>query len=165
MQLKIFLIATLFAITTTTYGQTKKQMQFFGYSMMQYQQPVQVSDDKYQAYFKNMGESMEQGRIVIDETAKAFTIKWLDGDDWECKFSMKETKSEHDDFFDDVVNTIYTGKWTDDNSDCILIFTKTKSSGCVTTLKSKKVVDTEYGIDTWKKSFTFGTAGECLDDL
>ena len=165
MQLKIFLIGTLFAITTATYGQTKMLMQFFGYSMMEYQHPVQVSGSKYQAYFKNMGESNEQGRIVIDETAKTFTIKWNDGEDWECKFSKKETKIEHDDFLGEVVKTIYTGKWTDDNFDCILIFSKTKSSGCVTMLKSKKVIDTDYSIDTWKKSFTFGTARKCLDDL
>lgn len=131
--------------------------------MIQYQQPVMVSKDKYKAYFENMGESMEQGRIVIDETAKTITIKWLGGDDWNCKIIKKETKNENDDWFGDVVSTIYIGKWINDNTDCLLIIIQTKSSGCITQLKSKKVVDTDYGIDTWKKIFTFGTGGKCFD--
>ena len=163
MKKSLILLTTILATVNVVTGQTKKQIQFVGYSLVQYKQPVMVSNDKYEAYFENMGESMEQGRIVIDETLKTFTIKWLYGDDWECKFSKKETKSEHDDWFGDVTRTIYTGKWTDDNTDCMLVITTTKSSGCITQLKSKKVVDTDYGINTWKKIFTLGTGGKCLD--
>jgi hypothetical protein len=163
MRKSLFILTTILATVTAVNGQTKKQIQFVGYHLVEYKKPVMISEGKYKAYYENMGEAIDQGRIVIDETLKTFTIKWLDGDDWECKFTKKETKNEHDDRFGDVTRTIYTGKWIDDNFDCIMEITTTKSSGCITQLQSKRVVDTDYGIDTWKKTFTFGTGGKCLN--
>ena len=165
MKLKIFLIASFLSFITTTNGQTKNQIQFIGFSMREYQRPILVSGDKYKPHFENMGESMEQGRIIINEDAKTFAIKWLNGEEWECKYSKKETKTEHVDLYGDVEKTTYLGKWKDDNIDCMLIIAKTKTSGCLTTLNSKKVVDADYGIDTWKKVFTFGTSGKCFESL
>jgi hypothetical protein len=142
--------------------QTKKQLQFFSYHLSQYQRPVLVSTNNYKAYFKNMGETREQGRIIIDEKAKTFTLKWLSGEDWSAKFTKKQSKVENDEFFGEVSRVTYFGKWIDDNFDCVLILTQTDSSGCITVLKSKKIVDVDYGIDTWKNIFTLGTRGECF---
>ena len=143
------------------FGQSEKKVQFFGYSLMQYKHPAQLYSDKYEAYFENLGEHREQGRIVIDETAKTFTVKWLNGDEWVCKYTKTETKNEKDDWYGNVTRTIYTGKWSDNGYDAMLMITVTSSSGCITTVKSRKVVDTDYGIDTWKKIYTFATGGEC----
>jgi hypothetical protein len=163
MKIKYYLIIMILLTSSILKSQTKTQIHFIGFSLYEYVQPVLISTDTYQAYFENMGESMEQGRIIIEEEAKMFTIKWLDGEDWVAKFTKKEIKAEHDDWFGDVTRTTYVGKWIDENIDCLLLLTETKSSGCITTLKSKKVIDTDYGIDTWKKSYTFGTGGKCFE--
>ncbi|MEQ7800536.1 hypothetical protein ABDJ41_12075 [Pedobacter sp. ASV1-7] len=155
-------VAIILATSVISFGQTKKQVQFFSYHLSQYNRPVMVSTGKYQAYFKNMGESREQGRIIIDETAKGLTIKWLDGNDWIAKFTKKEKKAEHDELFGDVIRTTYFGKWIEEKTDCMFIITETNSSGCIATLKSQKVVDVDYNINTWKKTFVFGIRGECF---
>ena len=161
--MKVIIIALFFVISTSTFGQAKKQIQFIGFSMTEYQGPIYVSANKYKAHFENKGESMEQGRIIVNDSLKTFMIKWKNGEEWKCRYAKKETKTVHADFYGDVEKTTYTGKWTDNDSDCMLIITKTKTSGCFTTLDSQKVVDADYGIDTWKKVFTFGTSGKCLE--
>jgi len=164
-QTKILGLTVALALLTQmpVFGQTESKVNFYGYSLVQYKHPVLRYGDKYEAYFENLGEKREQGRIVIDEKAKTFTIKWLNGDDWICKYTNIENKNEKDDWFGQVTRKIYTGKWTDTGHEAMLMITYTNSSGCITTVKSRKVVDTEYGIDTWKKIFTFAAGGECIN--
>lgn len=144
------------------FGQTEKKVHFSGYNLVQYKGPVWVSDGVYKASFQNLGEQRIRGRIIIDESKKTFIIKWINGDDWICKYYKIETEEVHENWYGNVTKTMYQGKWIDDNNDAMLIITKTKSNGCITSLKSRKVTDKEYGIDVWKNSLTFGTGGECI---
>lgn len=144
-------------------GQTKNEIQFYKYHLTEYMKPVMVAPNKYQAYFENMGETREQGRVILDEKAKTFIIKWLDGEEWNAKFTTKESKSEYDISLGDVTRTTYSGKWTDEDVNCSLIVITTKSQGCVLVLKTRKVIDKDYGINVWKKSLIFGTRGECFN--
>ena len=155
------LLLTSFILTSViAFGQTKK-VQFFGLNLMQYQQPVRVGDG-YQAYYKNMGDTREQGRIILNETSKTFTIKFLDGDEWIGKYSKITTEKTNDPMLGNVDRVTYKGKWTDDNTDCELVVTTTESSECVFNLRSTKVIDEDYKINTWKKVFRFFNMNECL---
>jgi hypothetical protein len=165
MKSKKLLLFTLLTIASTVVSGQIKKLQFIGCIMKEYQRPIYVSPGKYRASYEQTGETMDQGKIIINEKLRTFTIKWINGDEWECKYSEKETVNEHADFYGDVEKTTYTGKWTNDNMDCILIITKTNSYGCFTTLKSRKVVDVDYGIDNWKKIFNFGAQGKCFSEL
>lgn len=156
------LILIFLATTLSTYGQKKEQIYFSGYRLVQYKHPVLVTTDKYDAYFENLGEFRRQGKIILNDSSNSIVIKWIDGEDWIANIKKKEVIEEHDDWFGEVKRTKYLSKWTDIDSDCMLIITETKSSGCITTLKSRKVIDEEYGIDTWRKIFTFAAGGECI---
>ena len=57
--------------------------------------------------------------------------------------------------FGNVVKVTYKGKWTDDNGDCELVIATTENSECVFILRSMKIIDDDYGINTWKKVFRF----------
>lgn len=163
-QARLFSVTVALALMTQlqVLGQTENKVNFHGYNLVQYKQPVLRYGDKYEAYFDNLGEKREQGRIIIDEKAKTFTVKFLNGDEWICKYTKSETKNEKDDWFGEVTRKTFSGKWTDTGFDAELVITYTTSSGCITKVKSRKVVDAEYGIDTWKKIFTFATSGECI---
>ena len=158
--MKHILLTLLIGTSTLAFGQTKK-VQFFGLNLMQYQQPVRVGDG-YQAYYKNMGDTREQGRIILNETNKTFTIKFLDGDEWVAKYSKVTSEKTSDVMLGNVTRVTYKGKWTDDNGDCELVVTTTESSECVFNLRSTKVIDEDYKIDTWKKVFRFFNMGVCL---
>ncbi len=144
------------------FGQTEKKVQFSGFRLVMYMQPVQIPSGKYRAYFENMGEYREQGQIILNEAAKTFTVKWLNGKESICKYTKVETKKEKDKWFGDVTRTIYTGKWKRSGYDALLMITVTKSSGCITTIKSRKVIDKDHDIDTWQKISTYATAGRCF---
>jgi hypothetical protein len=161
--MKHFLTTLLIFSSAFAFGQTKK-VQFFGLNLMQYQQPVKVGDG-YQAYYKNMGDTREQGRIILNETSKTFTIKFLDGDEWVGKYSKVTTEKTYDQMLGNVVRVTYKGKWTDDNGDCELIVTTTEKSQCVFNLRSTKIIDEDYGINTWKRVFRFFNINECLQSL
>lgn len=163
MKIKLALTGHIFLCTIlTSFGQVKNEVQFFSYHLSQYQQPIKRANGEYEAYFKNMGESRERGKIIINEATKMFTIKWVNGDNWIAKFKKKEAREEHDALLGDVIKTTYAGKWIDENTDCIFVITETNSYGCIATLKSQKVIDLDYGIDTWKKTFVFGVRGQCF---
>jgi len=163
-EMRVLLLTLLLAMLTQiqAFSQAEKKIIFYGYNLTQYKQPILRYGDTYEAYFENLGDKREQGKIIISEETKTFTIKWLNGDDWTCKYTNVESKNENDDWFGEVTRKKYIGKWTDTGKDAMLVITYTSSSGCITTIKSQKVIDMEYGIDTWKKTFTFSTGGECV---
>ncbi|MFD1630230.1 hypothetical protein [Pseudopedobacter beijingensis] len=148
-------------LTNNLFSQDKNEVHFFGFRLSTYDMPVLVGVNEYKAYFKYSEDRRSQGRLIIDEKAKTFTIKWLSGEDWIAKFSKKQIKDGREDLYGDVTKIIYEGKWVDDGNECSLILIKTNSSGCITILNSVKVVDKYYGINTWKKIFMLGTS-TCL---
>ena len=160
--MKYFILTTLLIISLSTFGQTKV-VYFLGYGLYQYQNPVQVDNGEYQAYYQNMGETFEKGRIILDTINKSFTIKWLNGDDWIAKYIKATKKNGYDPIVGDQQETTYNGNWTDDNMECALTI-KNNQNGCVFQVKSGKVKDEDYKIDTWKKIFTLFTQGECLQE-
>lgn len=155
-------LVLIFMTQLNVFGQTEKKVQFTGLRVMLYIKPIQISPGKYRAYFENMGEYRKQGQIIINDSTKTFTVKWLNGNESICKYTKIETKKEKDKWFGDVTKTIYTGKWIHRGYDALLMITVTKSSGCITTIKSKKVVDKAHGIDTWQTIYNYATAGRCF---
>ena len=139
-----------------------KTLQFLGYALSQYSQPVLVGSNKYEAMFTNMGEIHKSGSLILDELNKTFTIQFFQGgDSWVCHFTSEETTNKHDSFMGDSQETTYNGMWSDDNKECVMIVTKS-SSGCLIRVKSGKVIDSVHGINEWKKIYMFSTRGECF---
>ncbi|MEJ7823559.1 MAG: hypothetical protein WKF85_14635 [Chitinophagaceae bacterium] len=159
--MKYRLTLVFILLTTFSFGQTKKA-QFYGYSLMEYQRPVPVGDGTWKTYYKNMGESRDRGRVELNETQKTFLIKWEDGDDWMAKFTKKGSDRTYDMMIGNVIKTTYKGKWVDDNSECELAILTTDDNQCVIELKSGRAVDTDKGINAWKKAFRLANMGQCL---
>lgn len=161
------IILVLILISSYSFSQVRKQIDFNGFSMMEYERPILVSGNPsiYKAYYHNSGQSVDRGKIIIDEASKTFILMYINGDVFESKFTKKEIKNEHDQWLGDVERVIYVGKWIQDDADCSLVLTLTKSYGCVTTLNSRKVIDKDYGIETWKRIYTYGTSGDVLNEV
>jgi hypothetical protein len=163
----IILILALEFSTLNSLAQTtnRKEIKFNGTRMKIYEKPIRVSSNPevYEAYYRNMGETLNQGKVVIDESSKTITIKYHDGVMYECIYTKIENKNEPERWLGDVEKTIYNGKWKQDNSECSLEIMKTTEIGCVITLNSRRFVDDDYGIDVWQKITTFITDGSCLD--
>lgn len=159
--MKHIIIAVLVITNLSVFGQAKKVVYFLGQGLFEYQQPIRTGNGQYTAYYKNMGESWDQGRIIFDSLNKSFTIKWLNGDDWIAKYSKTSTKRDVNPTPQSEEEITYTGKWTDDNTPCALIIKK-GPNGCSFQVKSGKVIDEDYKIDAWKKVFTLFTEGKCL---
>lgn len=148
----------------TVVAQNRNQLPFIGYQLAKYDSPVLVRQNEYKAYYK-FYEEHRQGRVIIDEKSKTFSIKWLDGEDWIAKFSNKATRFDKEELYGTVLKITYSGKWIDDNIECALVITKIDESNCIITLKTVKVIDEDYSIDAWKKIFTFETGGECFPTI
>lgn len=151
----------LLVTNVSVLGQTKKVVYFLGQGLVEYQRPFPTGNGEYKAYYMNMGETLEQGRIVVDSLNKSITIKWLDGDDWIAKYTKKTIKRDVNPNLQSEDEITYTGKWIDNNNPFALIINK-GSRGCSFQLKSGKVIDEVYKIDAWKKIFTLFTEGMCL---
>ncbi len=144
-------------------SQQNEQVDFWGYTLIEYQQPIKISQNQYEPYYKQVEETnYPYGRIIL--TKNTFTIKWINGEDWVAKIQKKETKDEIDSFFKAFKKIIYTGKWIEDNVDCELEITLTETMGCMTVLKSKRVVDENFKINTYKKFFRFHAEGNCFEE-
>lgn len=144
-------------------GQPTEQINFWGYTLIEYQQPVKIGQDEYMPYFNQIEETNYLfGRIILSENS--FIIKWIDGEDWVANIKKKEIINEADSFYKAFKKIIYTGIWLKDNVDCELEITLTETLGCLTVLKSKKVVDKLYKIDTYKKFFRFHSEGNCFKE-
>lgn len=148
----------------TVVAQNRNQLSFVGYQLAKYDRPVLVRQNEYKAYYKFYEES-RPGRVIIDEKSKTFSIKWLDGEDWIAKFSNKATRFDKEELYGTVLKITYSGKWIDDNIECALVITKIDESNCIITLKTAKVIDEDYSINTWKKIFTLATGGKCFPDI
>lgn len=153
-----------FLFSETTFGQSENQIQFYGYQLSKYDKPVMVRQNEYKPYYK-FYEEKRQGRVILDEKSKRFSIKWKDGEDWTAKITKKEQKTETQEIYGRVLRTNYSGFWIDDNIECSLVTIKTYEGKCLIVLKTAKVVDDYYSIDVWKKIFTLVTNGECFNDL
>jgi hypothetical protein len=159
--MKHIILALLFITSFSVFGQSKKVVYFVGRGLYEYERPVPMGNGEYSAYYSNMGETFEKGRIILDSINKSFTVKWLNGDDWIAKYTKTSTKKDVNPTPQSQSEIIYTGKWTDDNSPCALTIKK-GPDGCIFQIKSGKVIDEEYKMDAWKKVFTLFTQGECL---
>lgn len=156
----ILLSLTILAVS----GQTKK-VEFYGYALMQYQSPVLIGDGNYSAYYKRMGEIFSNGRFELNESRGTFLIKWENGDDWLAQYSKKITTTNQQDLeIGEVTQINYVGKWIDNYDECELRVLQTKNNKCVIELRTGKVIDTDKGINAWKKVFRFYTR-DCLDGL
>lgn len=145
----------ILAITKKRDGQNNK-FEFFGYRLMQYQRPVLNGDGTYNTYYENMGEAFSNGRFELNETDKTFILKWQNGTDWQGKYNKKSiTNNQEDVELGTVTQTIYTGNWSGDNSECELRILRTENSASVIELRSGKAIDRDKGINAWKKVFRF----------
>lgn len=164
--MKATLTVFLFFLLNLVFGQAKK-VEFFGYRLIQYQNPVLVGDNMYKSYYKLIGETFSNGRFELDESHASFLIKWANSDDWLAKYSKKITTkgSTQDLELGDVVQVItYSGRWVDDNDECELRILQTANNQCVIELRSGKAIDTDKNINDWKKIFRFFVRG-CFDSL
>lgn len=161
--MKHILTTALLLLTTTLFGQTKK-VEFYGYSLMQYQRPIPQGDGTYRAYYQNKGEKFSNGRFELNEASKTFLIKWDNGEDWLAKFTKKAVEKDYQDLNLGFVTKItFNGKWTDDDVECEFRILQTDKNECVIELRTVKVIDNDKGINVWKKAFRFFVRG-CLDN-
>jgi hypothetical protein len=136
-------------------GQNIVQVQFAGYSLMVYDQPVKVSWKEYKAYYTNAGQINRGGTVSTNEKAKSFKVRWDNGEEWEAINVKKEVKSEMDEILGYVDKIIYFGRWTDLDIPCCLVIAKQNGSVKSVQVKSNKVVIPEFNLDEWKKIYTF----------
>jgi major membrane immunogen (membrane-anchored lipoprotein) len=163
IRMKILLTFILISLTfLKSQGQNEKVVEFFGYKYAQYNRPVQMPNGEYEPMHSNFDDTYERGRIIINEQDKTFNVKWLRGEDWVCKYNKKESRNETDEWLGEIHVTIYSGKWVDENHEALIAITKTPNGRCIITLRSRKVIDEEYDIDTWSRVFTFITFGDCF---
>ena len=162
--IKLLTCIILFIFSKTTFGQIENQIHFYGYQLSKYDKPVLVRQNEYKPYYKFF-EKREQGRIILDEETKTFSIKWRSGEDWTANIIKKEQKSETQEMVGRVLKTTYSGIWLDDNVKCDLIMMETYEGKCLIILKTGKVVDDYYNIDDWKNIFNFVTGNECLNEI
>jgi hypothetical protein len=162
--MRLTIVILLGLITQAVNGQTKK-VEFYGYRLMQYQSPVLVGDGIYNAYYKNIGEVFSNGRFELDESRGTFLIKWEKGDDWFAQYSKKITTTNQEDLeMGDVTQINYVGKWIDNYDECELRVLQTKNNECVIELRTGKAIDTDKGINAWKKVFRFFIR-ECFNNV
>lgn len=151
-------------ITQAVNGQTKK-VEFYGFRLWEYQSPVLVGNGTYNAYYKNMGEVFSNGRFELDESRGTFLIKWENGDDWFARYSKKITLANQQDLeIGDATQIDYVGKWVDNYEECELRVLQTKNNECVIELRTGKAIDTDKGINAWKKAFRFFVRG-CFNNV
>lgn len=137
----------------------RKEISFVGGSRAYYDGKVATGTESpggkiiYKAYIVNGGDFNRGGRVILDEKNKIFSVKWDNGDDWTADFTKKEVKGKF---------TTYTGKWRDSFYEAQLEIEDAGEYGCGTTIKSRRVIDEEYGINTWKKFWGLRTFGKCL---
>lgn len=125
---------------------------------MQYQRPVLGLDGTYKAYYQNIGETFSNGRFELNEAKGMFLVKWENGNEWSARYTKKTTTTNvHDDELGYVTEICYTGVWVDDYSICELCVLQTKDKECVVVLRSGKAIDSDKGMDAWKKIFRFYT--------
>lgn len=136
------------------------QIEFLGFRLFQYSHPVMISANKYEPYYRNLGDTFKLGKILYDKPKKIFTIKFIDGTEWVAKIIKKTIETDKK---SNTTDTKFECKWTEDNSDCLIMITKTINSGCIISLNSQKIKDTKHKIETWAKMFTFRTNGDCVN--
>ena len=137
-------------------GGQKNKLEFYGYRLMEYQRPILNGSGTYNTYYENMGETFSKGRFELNETDKTFLVKWQNGDDWLGKYNKKTVTTNHQDIeIGTVTETIYSGYWSDDNSECELHILQTENNEYVIDLRSGKAIDRDKGINAWKKAFRF----------
>lgn len=163
IRMKFYLTSIFISLTIfQSYGQNEKVVEFTAYKYSEYSGPVLMPNRKFEPMHRNFDTSFESGRIVVNDQEKTFKIIWSLKEAWVCKFHTKESLTKTDDFLGEIEVTTYLGKWLGENHDALLEIAKTKNGGCYITLKSRKVIDSEHDIETWRKVFGFFLNSECF---
>ena len=89
--MKYIILAVLFMTSISVFGQTENAVYFVGRGLYEYERPVPMGRGEYLAYYRNMGETFDKGRIIFDSVNRSFTVKWLNGDDWVAKYTKTST--------------------------------------------------------------------------
>ena len=155
---KLIMLAMIMTIVITSFSQAI--LTFYGYEWRQYQYPVTVKGEIKPSYRIIENYRGSDGFITINRVEKTFVVSFGNGDVWKSSKCKVDITDEVDPFYGDVVCTWYEGKWinANDNSEALLLITKTKNNGCVTQIKSRKI---NGWIDTFKDIFTLAVAGDC----
>ena len=137
-----------------------QQLQFASYTLSEYTSPIKTSNNKYEGYYENSEQPLS-GRIIRDLSAKTLTVKFMDATEWVCKYSKVATSTRNSSHLGNILSTTYTGKWVDDGTPAEFVVEKSGNS-CIIFVRAGRAVDKDYGIDTWRRIYTFVT-GNCFN--
>ena len=142
----------------------QNQIEFIGCKVEIYKHPMKTSNNKYAAYFEN-SETNDIGALTLNVGTKTLSLKFANNNGANFKFDkMKSSLTQKDAMYGKVFSTVYTGKCIENNEDCEFIIQKTDNLGCILTLRFYKLIDKDYGLNTWKQIIIFGSHGKCFDD-